>query len=75
MMEKIGRLPSDEQGKRVVEDNPSKMSQAILTKQDEILEKLNFIIASIDTATDAATLYTELSAIGADALKEIEVNR
>lgn len=35
-------------------------TQAILRKQDEIIEKLNLILAAIESATDAATLFTAL---------------
>lgn len=68
-----GRLESDEVGKPVIEDNPTKMVQALLTKQDEILAKLNEILDSIDTATDASELYTELAALDLTALKAIEI--
>jgi hypothetical protein len=58
-MEKLGRLNASEM-ELVIHDAPEKTVRAILTKQDEILAKLNLIATAIETATDAATLYTEL---------------
>lgn len=58
-MEKLGRLNASEMEK-VIHDAPEKTVSAILTKQDEILAKLNLIATAIETATDAATLYTAL---------------
>jgi len=59
-MEKLGRLNTSEMEK-VIHDAPEKMVRAILTKQDEILAKLTLITTAIDTATDAASLYTALN--------------
>ena len=59
-MEKLGRLNTSEMEK-VIHDAPEKMVRAILTKQDEILAKLTLITIAIDTATDAASLYTALN--------------
>jgi hypothetical protein len=71
--EKIGRLPSDEEGKPIIEDNPTKQTQGVTSKQDEILAKLNLILTAIDTATDAASLYTELAGVDLTVIEEIEV--
>jgi hypothetical protein len=35
-------------------------TQAILRKQDEIIEKLNLILAAIEAATDGDTLFSGL---------------
>lgn len=58
-MTKLGRL-STEQMKHVVNDTPSSAGAAVLTKQDEIIAKLNLILEAIEAATDAATLFTAL---------------
>jgi len=56
----FGRLPSAEVAEPLIMDQPSTVSQAILTKLDEITDRLNAIATAIETATDAATLFTEL---------------
>ena len=56
---KLGRLSEGEM-KHVVSDAPSATVRAILTKQDEIIAKLNLILEAIETSTDAATLFTAL---------------
>lgn len=72
-MEKLGRLNASEMEK-VIHDAPEKMVKAILTKQDEILAKLNLIAVAIETATDAASLYTELDSAEIKAeMSEIEL--
>jgi hypothetical protein len=73
-MEKLGRLPAEDLEQDIILDAPEKTVQAILTKQDEIIAKLNQINAAIETATDAASLYTELDAIKSE-LKELEFYR
>lgn len=69
---KLGRLSVDEMEK-VIEDAPEQMVKAVLTKQDEILTKLNAILVAIETATDSATLYTELDGMDKAILKEVEL--
>lgn len=58
-MEKLGRLNSSEMG-LVPYDAPEKTVSAVLTKQDEIIAKLNLILDAIETATDAASLFAAL---------------
>ena len=58
--ETIGRLRSEEVGQPQTHDAPNKTVEAVLTKQDEIIDKLNAILAAIETATDAASLFTAL---------------
>ena len=55
----LGRLPAN-QMERVLYDASNATTRAILTKQDEIIEKLNLILAAIEVATDAPTLFTAL---------------
>ena len=64
--ETIGRLRTEEVGEPQVHDAPNKTVESVLTKQDEIIDKLNAILLAIETATDAATLFTELDT---DAIK------
>ena len=71
-MDERGRL-SDSEMDNVVKDTPSIQVAAMLTKQDEILAKLNEILASVETATDAASLYTELSALDLSVLSDVEL--
>lgn len=54
-----GRLSSVE-AQMVINDEPSAKVKAILTKQDEIIAKLNLVLAAIEASTDAATLFTAL---------------
>ena len=39
---------------------PASGEQGILEKQDEIIDKLNAILAAIESATDGYTLFTAL---------------
>lgn len=57
----VGRLDSsalDEQA--VTFDTPNMAFKAVLTKQDMIIDKLNAILAAIETATDGNSLFTAL---------------
>lgn len=74
MSEKLGRLSAEEVADSVIFDAPEKTVRAILTKQDEIIAKLNQINAAIEAATDGATLFTELDAIKSE-LEELELFR
>jgi hypothetical protein len=56
----LGRLPAAEVKEPVVMDQPSMVSQAILTKLDECIDRLNAISTAVETATDAATLFAAL---------------
>lgn len=58
-MNAIGRLNSVE-AQQVMDDNGSVTVKAVLTKQDEIIAKLNAILAAIEVATDAPSLFTAL---------------
>jgi hypothetical protein len=56
----LGRLPAAEVEAGVILDSPQKMVQAMLTKQDEIITKMNLILAAIEAATDGNSLFTAL---------------
>lgn len=56
----LGRLPAAEANAPLLLDEPSKVSQAVLTKLDEVITKLNSIAAAIESSTDGATLQTAL---------------
>jgi len=73
-MEKLGRL-SVEGMKHVVDDAPEQAVKAILTKQDEILTKLNLLLAAIKGAVDGNTLNTALQGVDLTALSEVVLNR
>lgn len=55
----LGRL-SEAEMERVLLDAPEATVKAILTKQDEIIVKLNLILAAVETATDGNSLFTAL---------------
>ena len=57
--ETLGRL-SDAEKEKVLFDAPEATVRAILTKQDEIIVKLNLILAAVETATDGDSLFTAL---------------
>jgi len=66
MSKTLGRL-SAAQMKHVEFDAPEATVQAILTKQDEIIAKLNVILAAVEVAVDAASLFTALDVAGTKA--------
>lgn len=57
--ETLGRL-SEAEMEKVLFDAPEATVKAILTKQDEIIAKLNLILAAVETATDGNSLFTAL---------------
>jgi len=57
--ETLGRL-SEAEMEKVLFDAPEATVKAILTKQDEIIVKLNLILAAVETATDGNSLFTAL---------------
>jgi hypothetical protein len=57
--ETLGRL-QDAEMERVLFDAPYATTRAILTKQDEIINKLNLILAAIEASTDGDTLQSAL---------------
>jgi 2-hydroxychromene-2-carboxylate isomerase len=67
--ETLGRLP-EAQMEKVLFDAPEATVRAILTKQDEIIEKLNLILVAIEASTDGDTLQTALDT--ADIKAEIQ---
>jgi len=56
----LGRLPAAEAKEPLLLDEPSKVSQAVLTKLDEVIDRLNAIAVAIEVSTDGATLQTQL---------------
>lgn len=56
----LGRLPAAEVAEPMVLDNSTKVSQAVLTKLDEITDKLNAIAAAIEASTDGDSLQAAL---------------
>ena len=58
MSESIGRL--DPAQSAVLDDTPSAKVAAMLSKQDEIINKLNAILAAVEAATDGNSLFTGL---------------
>lgn len=57
--ETLGRL-SEAEMEKVLFDAPEATVRAILTKQDEIIAKLNLILVAVEAATDGDTLFTAL---------------
>ena len=56
----LGRLPAEEVARPLILDNPSKLSQAVLTKLDELISKVNAIAVAIEASTDGDTLQAGL---------------
>jgi len=69
-----GRLDSNEM-ENVIEDTPSNQTAAMLTKQDELVDKVNEVLAAIGAATDAATLYSGLAALDLTAITKIVLHK
>ena len=69
-----GRLDTNEM-EHVIDDNPSSQTAAMLTKQDEVIDKVNEVLLAIDTATDAASLYAALAALDLTAITKIELKK
>ena len=67
-----GRLTEDEM-KHVVADTPSQSVAAILTKQDEILAKLNALLAAMDGAADGNALNTAIQGIDLSVLEAVDI--
>jgi len=62
--QEIGRLPAEEVGQDHILDDPTKGFQAVLTKQDEIIDLLKALTAKLDadggvSDTDFASLLTD----------------
>jgi hypothetical protein len=57
--ETLGRL-SEAEMEKVLFDAPEATVRAILTKQDEIIAKLNLILVAVESATDGDTFFTAL---------------
>jgi len=64
MNSNIGRLDTDLVGKVLPHDAPETVVAAILSKQDEIIDKLNSLLVAVEAATDGNTLFTGLDAAG-----------
>lgn len=73
--ETLGRITQEEQDKGVIQDSPSKILAAVLTKQDEILDKLNEILAATDGAADGNALNTALNALDLSELNKVKLFR
>ena len=56
----FGRLPEAEVKEPLVMDQPSTVSRAMLTKMDEIIDRLNAIAAAIEASTNGDTLQSGL---------------
>lgn len=56
----LGRMPASQIAKGVTHDAPEAQVAAIMTKLDECITRLNAIAVAIETATDAASLFTQL---------------
>jgi len=70
----VGRLTTAEAKGPIIFDSPEETTRAMLNKQDEIIDKLNSILDAIETATDAATLFSGLDVAGIKAqLGKIEL--
>ena len=67
----VGRLPVEERGVPLILDNPSKVVEAALTKQDEIIEMLKALTAKLDA--DTGVTSTNFAETLTDALRAIEL--
>lgn len=56
----LGRLPSEEIAEPMILDASSKHALAMMTKLDEITDRLNAIAVAIEAATDGNSLFTGL---------------
>jgi hypothetical protein len=56
----LGRLPEAEVKEPMLMDQPSVVSQAMLTKMDEIIDRLNAIASAIEASTDGDSLQSGL---------------
>jgi hypothetical protein len=54
---------------------PKSAEQAMLVKQDEMIAKLNAILAAIAASSDGDTLQTALAAIGTTAIEAVKLVR
>lgn len=69
----VGRLGSTGTFQNTIA--PKSAEQAILLKQDEIITKLNAILAAIVASSDGNTLQTALAAIDTTALIAVKLVR
>jgi len=67
MSKELARLSAEEM-KHVVYDAPESMVRAMLTKQDELIAKVNVLLAAVETATDGNSLFTALDVAGTKAV-------
>lgn len=58
--EEVGRLEPELVGSDLPDDGPGAKVKAMLSKQDEILDKLNLILVAIEAANDGNSLFTAL---------------
>jgi len=68
---KVGRLPTEERGVPVLRDDPTKVSEAILTKLDEISSLMKNLAEKLDA--DTGVTDGDYAAVLTDALDEIEL--
>jgi len=73
--EELGRVSADELNDGSIEDTPSKKVAAILSKQDEILDKLNLLLGAIDGAADGNALNTALQGVDLSVLNKVKLFR
>ena len=64
---------SDSEMLNVVDDQPSSASRAVLKKQDEIIAKLNAVLAAIDGAADGNALNTALQLVDLASVSVVDV--
>lgn len=60
MSELLGRLPAEEVKRPLPLDNSTKLSKAVLTKLDEVIDRLNAIALALDNSTDGDSFQAEL---------------
>jgi hypothetical protein len=58
--EEIGRLSASEVDKPVLHDAPEKQMAAVMSKLDQVVDKLSAILDAVETATDGNSLFTAL---------------
>ena len=73
MSNTLGRLEG-EKDRSVVHDLPNETGSAILSKLDEVIDKLNALGAAVEAATDGNSLFAGLDVAAIkDAVKKIDL--
>jgi len=73
MSKELGRLSAEQMAKPILADAPEKQVAAMLTKLDEMSDKMNAILVAVDAATDGDTLYAALAAAGLISVEKIDL--